>query len=149
MAAKKHERKPPSTTPSAPDDLRILDLTGAVDRRPTVKLDTGEYRMILVEELTFTQFADQADIGKRLIAVAEDLDNPNMLDELQTLVVRGVQMILVDMDDEAAQAVTPGQYLRITAFFNLLDDVTEATSSAIGSSDAPDANDSSEASEAA
>ena len=138
----------PQRTPDAPAS-QILDLTGAAERRPTIKFDHGDYSMLLVEELTFAQFSAQAAIGKRLIAVGDDVDKEGVLEELQVLIVEAVRMICPDMDDEAAQRVTPGQFLRISAFFNELGAAAGTTSSVPGSSDAPDASDSSEVSEAA
>lgn len=105
--------------------------------------------MLLPEELTFTQFSEQTAIGKRLIAIGDDVSEPGVLEELQELVVAGVRAILVGMDDAAAQQITPGQFLRISSFFKMLGDEDEATPSADGSSNAPGANDSSEVSEAA
>ena len=149
-AAPPAPERPEATPPAAPTTAsQILDLTGAADRRPVVKLDFGEYQMLLVEELTFAQFSEQAAIGKRLVAVGDDVDEPGILDELQALVAEGVQAILVDMDDEAAQKVTPGQFLKISSFFNTLGAADVTTSSEPGSSEQDDASDSSEVSEAA
>lgn len=122
--------------------LQILDLTGAVDRRPLIKFDFGEFQMLLMEELTFAQFSEQAAIGKKLVSVADDVDKPGVLEELHVLVMKGVQMILVDMDDDEARQVTPGQFLKITSFFNSLDVEAETTPGESGLSAAPDASDS-------
>jgi len=146
---------PPAAAPPAPERLpapgplpQILDLTLTPDR-PTVRLPVGDYQMRLAEELTFQEFSDQIAAGKSLRDKAEEVGDPGVLEELQGLVASAAQTILVDLDDEAAATITPGQFLKMSTFFTELATASGAPASESGSSSAPDASDSSEASAAA
>ena len=140
---------PPAAAPPAPERLpQILDLTIGPDR-PTVRLPVGDYEMRLAEELTFQEFSDQIRAGKALRDKAEDVDQEGVLEELQGLVATASQKILVDLDDEAAATITPGQFLKISTFFTELATASGAPASESGSNSAPDASDSSEGSAAA
>lgn len=116
-----------------------LDLTAPPDR-PLVKLPCGDYRMRMPEELTFEHFGFQVSVGKTMIELAGDVDNPGVLDELQGLIVKGARLILVDLDDAAAATITPGMFQRISAFFHALAGRDETPVSGTASSSSPDAS---------
>lgn len=105
-----------------------------------MKLPAGDYRMRLPEELTFEEFGFQTSVGKKMIELAEDVDQPGVLGELQGLIVKGARLILVDLDDAAAATITPGMFQRISAFFHGLAGRDEMPASNTASSSSPDAS---------
>lgn len=107
---------------------QILDLTGTPDR-PTVKLDKGDFKMRLPEELTFAEFGRQAAIGATLVTMSERADEDGVLEELQALVMEAAKGLLIDLTDDAALSLTPGMYLKISDFFNGLVDTSAVTTS--------------------
>jgi hypothetical protein len=137
----------------AEKELQVLDLTGEPER-PTVKLPEGEFKMRLAEELTFKQFGRQISIGQTLMDRAAEAAQPGenqakLIKGLQTLIVESAHMILIDLTDEAAAALTPGRYLKVNNFFNKLatQERIMQRASEPGLSSVPDASDSSETQE--
>jgi len=116
-------------------DTNVLDLTGAPDRA-MVKLPNGKntkyFELRTPEELTFEQFARQVKVGKELTDRASSVGEEGVLEELQTLVVEAAHMILVDLTDQAAKALTPGRYLKIQSFFNSQANLSEAENTETG-----------------
>ncbi len=102
-------------------DTNVLDLTG-LPERAMVKLPHGKttkfFELRSPEELTFAEFARQAQIGKELTERASSSGEEGVLEELQTLILEGAHIILVDLSASAAKALTPGRYLKIYSFFN-------------------------------
>lgn len=102
-------------------DTNVLDLTG-LPKRPMVKLPHGNttkfFELRTPEELTFEEFARQAQIGRELTERASAAGEEGVLEELQALILEGAHMILVDLSASAAKALTPGRYLKIYSFFN-------------------------------
>ena len=124
----------------------LLDLTGTPDR-PTVRLNAGDFKMRVPEELTFAQFGRQVAIGTTLVEMSSHSTEEGILDELQELVMEAAKNILIDLTDEAAESLTPGMYLKISNFFNSLVSESVETASGNGSDSAPSATDSSEVQE--
>lgn len=127
----------------ADNNNKVLDLTGAPDR-PTVKLPSGDHAMRVPEELTFDEFARQTRIGKMIMSKAEEADDPDVLEELQVLVSDGAKIMLIDLDDDDARLITPGMFLKISAFFRRLGDEIGSTPSETGTNSPDGCNDSSE-----
>lgn len=123
--------------------LQVLDLSGAPER-PTVKLPQGDYELRLPEELTFVEFAEQQRIGKETQELAADAGDPEVLEKLQANVAAGAQLILVDLEDEVAAELTPGMFLKISAFFRRLGDEIVAPPSGSGEGSATGSNGSTE-----
>lgn len=111
-----------------------------------MKLPAGDFRMRTPEELTFEQFGFQVRAGKKLIEKAPDVDKDGVLDELQTIIAEAAKVILVGLDDAAARTITPGQFQRISLFFNELAGTTATPASNTGASSSGGASASSETS---
>lgn len=130
------------------EDMQVLDLS-VVPKRPTVKLPTGDHEIRLPEELTFDEFAKQTRLGKTIMSKAGDADDPDTLEDLQALVAEGAQIMLLDLDDEDARAITPGMFLKISSFFKRLGEEIGAPPSATGTSSADGSSGSTEEDQAA
>ncbi len=125
------------------DATKVLDLTGAPDR-PVVKLPAGDFELRVPEELTFDEFAAQTRLGKTIMEKAGEADDPDVLVELQTLIADGAMIMLVDLDDATARSITPGMFLKISAFFKRLGAEIGSAPSETGSSFADGASGSTE-----
>ena len=88
--------------------------------------------MRLAEELTFDEFATEVRAGQAMVEKAPHVGEEGVLEELQTMIVKSARILLVDLDDAAAATITPGQYSRISAFFNKLGTAQPAVSSENG-----------------
>ena len=109
---------------ATPPGIQVLDLS-TPPKRPTVKLRTGDYELRCPEELTFDEFAAAQRNSKQIQERSEEAGEPEILEELQRLVAEGVQLVLVDISEEDARLVTPGQFLKISAFFRSRNSIME------------------------
>ncbi len=126
---KRASRKPAAPPPSTGPDM--LDLTAELER-PTVRLEAGDYKMRLHEELTFDEFALQVRTGKEMEEKSSEIGTDGVLEELQAMIVKSSMIMLVGLDPEAAATITPGQYGKILHFFNKLGSAVAATPSESG-----------------
>lgn len=118
-------------------DDNVLDLTGEAVERATVRLPEGDFKMRTADELTFEQFAMQMRIGRELVEMSQKVAEPGVLEETQRKVIKAAHIILLDLTDEAANNLTPGQFLKINNFFNKLARADRAPASATGTTPAP------------
>ncbi|KKM61798.1 hypothetical protein LCGC14_1528120 [marine sediment metagenome] len=141
MAKKKRSTREKAT--KAEHVPQILDLS-TPPKRPIVKLPTGDHELRVPEELTFDEFAEQQRNSKAIQDLAEKASDPEVLEQLQALVAEGVQVVLVGISDEDARAVTPGMFLKISAFFRELGDEIVTTPGESGTASAAGSNGSTE-----
>lgn len=133
----------------------LLDLSGPVDR-PKVRLPEGDFGIRLPEELTMSEYARVLrimghieQIGDEFRESSSDVEKATseggLLDQMQEAIVEGARLMIVDVTDEAARNLTPGQFGRLTGFFNALTRRgAEGVPSSPSSSSAPGASASTE-----
>ncbi len=99
----------------------ILDLT-QIPERPTVKLETGEFKMRLPEELTLVEFMQTIQVGRLIVEAASDMEigeEASMI-KAQKLIEQSANLFLVDLTPEAAASITPGMLRKMSNFFGKL-----------------------------
>ncbi|HEU01345.1 hypothetical protein LCGC14_2423930 [marine sediment metagenome] len=122
-----------------------LDLRTSTDRA-TVNFDCGSFKIRHPRELVFAEMGKLIGLGKKLDAMAGDIDDPKILTQCEKTMQALTKIVLVEIPQKALVTLTPDDMQSLLAFFNALrtksdePDLSESVSSS-----SPGVNDSTEA----
>ncbi len=127
-----------------------LDLRTSTNRAK-VNFDCGIFDVRHPGEMTFTESGKLVGLGKQLVELAPNLDDPEALAATEKTMQGMMKIVLVGITAKALKTLRPGDMSAVMEFFNALrpsrsdepDQSGKPSSSSLGASD------SSEASEAA